>query len=813
MLTYKLTITMIAIAGLFAVVPVMGAYAQTSDDNMIENDSMMEGSMMEGDSMMMSSSLTGPVVIGGIFPLSGQLDYIGVEVRASSDLAVEDFNAYLEENGAGWWLELVVEDNTTLPTVSQEKIQALHAKRITSIVGPIGSDNVLNVKGYADRSNMLIISCCSTSPTLAIANDSVYRLAPSDDNQGAAISKLLEASGIEAVVPIWLDNSYGNALQAAIVENFESEEREVHTGVRYWPEATDLSVGVNLLSGYVQSTVDRYGADKVAVVIISYGEATQILQVATNYEILKEVRWFGAEATAEVSAFIEDRKASELVNAVNFTAVQILPAEGTQFEHVRDSLSEELGATPNTFAYPAYDAVWILGKSIMKADSVDPTEIKRVLPSVAAEHNGAMGTTELNEAGDLKLANYQVLQIIDNAWERTLKYSSEQDILAAVDQPTGEIEIGSLYPLTGASSSTGFATREATDLGVSDFNAFLQTLGEEWRLKTVVEDSTSLPTIADEKVKTLFAQEIDIIIGPRPSAEVTQVKRYADTNNMMIISCCSTAPSLAIPGDSIYRIAVDDVHQGAGVSKLFEVEGIKAVVPIWRIDAYGQGLVDELKSRAESRGYVATEGVSYDPFAVRDYAVSVAALADQVQEQVDEYGSDRVAVFMTSFDESVPILQAASRYDVLSEVRWIGSETFVPKTDILNDPITSEIVKTTGFTAMRTADVNTVVHNHVKAHFLEVHGEIPTSYIYSAYDAAWLVGLSMLHSGATDAGTIKTVFHDVAANYIGAGGDTILNEAGDLTPRNYAIWAIGDDGWMDTGQQYNPFDDTIRTYE
>ena len=725
-------------------------------------------------------------------------------------MAVDDFNAYLADHGAEWRLELVVEDNTSIPTVTLEKIQTLYAKRITGVVGPIGSDNVLQAKGYADRSNMVIISCCSTSPTLAIANDSIYRLAPSDDNQGAAISKLLEANGIEAVVPIWLDNSYGNALQEAIVENYESEEREVHTGVRYNPEPADVSAEVNLLAKYVQETVDGHGADKVAVVIISYGEATQIIQTASNYEILKEVRWFGSESTAQVEAFVEDRIASEFVNAVNFTALQILPAEGTQFEHVHDSLSEQLGTTPNTFVYPAYDAVWILGKSIMEADSVDPTKIKSVLPSVAAEYNGAMGSTELNEAGDLQLANYQVFQIIDNAWERTLKYSSEQDILVAVNQPAGEVEIGSLYPLTGRSSSTGFATREATDLGVRDFNAFLQTLGEEWNLRTVVEDSASLQTIVVEKVTTLHAKEIDIIIGPRPSSEVTAVKKYADDNNMMIISCCSTAPSLAIPGDSIFRIAVDDVHQGAGVSKLFEAEGIKAVVPIWLGDAYGDGLVSEVKDRAESRGYVASEGIRYEPL-LPDFSVSVEALAGQVQEQVDAYSTDEVAVFITSFDESVPIMQAASRFDVLTEVRWFGAETFVPKTDILNDPITREMVNTIQFTAMRPADVNNVVHNHVKAHFLEAHGEIPTGYIYSAYDAAWLVGLSVLYSGETDAGTIKTVFHDVAANYVGAGGNTILNEAGDLTPRNYAIWTVDNYEWMETGAQYSPLDDTITT--
>lgn len=799
MIVKELTKKTLIIAALIAIVPFAAAYAQTSDD-----------SATTDDSMMMSSSLTGPVAIGGLFPLSGNLGFIGVEVRPASELAVEDFNAYLAEQGATWWLEMAVEDTESKPTTSFEKIQALHTKGISNVVGPIGSSNVLQAKGYADRSNMLIVSCCSTSTDLSIAGDSVYRLAPSDENQGAAIGKILVANGIEAIVPIWLDDTYGNALQEATVDSFVDRGGTAHSGVKYAATSRDLSLEVNSLDEYVREMVDAYGADKVAVVVISFAEATQILQKALDYEALNQVRWFGSEATAQASSFVEDRKASEFVSNVNFTAVQILPAEGTKFDQVTAALSETLGATPNTFVYPAYDAVWILGKSIMEADSTNSTMVKSVLPRVAAEYsNGAMGSTELNDAGDLLLANYQLWEIINNTWvETNVKYSVEQDILTAANQPTGEVEVGSLYPLTGSASSTGFATREATDLGANDFNAYLERLGVEWRLQTVVEDSTSQPVIADEKVKALFAQQIDIVIGPRPSGEVKQVKLYADLNNMMIISCCSTAPDLGIPGDSVYRLAVDDVHQGAGVSKLFEAEGIKAVVPIWRLDDYGQGLVNEIKDRAESKGYVVSEGIPYD-FQLRDFSVSVAELAAQVEEQVNAYSADEVAVFIVAFDESVPIMQSASNYPVLSEIKWFGAETFVSKTDILNDPISSELVNAVQFTAMITADVNNVVHEHVKSHFLEAHGEVPTQYIYSAYDAAWLVGLSILQSGSADAGTVKTVFHDVAANYEGASGNTMLNEAGDLTPRNYAMWTIEDNVWVLTGEQYRPLDDTI----
>ncbi|MXX21262.1 MAG: ABC transporter substrate-binding protein [Cenarchaeum sp. SB0661_bin_35] len=783
-----LTVTIVT---MFAITLTSSAFAQT-DDKM----------MMDG------TPLSGPINIGGLFPLTGDISSTGIQIHAAAELAVEDFNTYLEETGAQWWLVLSSEDTATNPTIALEKIQSLNARGISNIIGPATSGNIQNIKGYADSNNMLVMSCCSTAPSLAISGDSIYRFVPDDKNQGNALGKILARDDIKALVPVWRGDAYGDDLRDEVAANFESRGGEVHAGVRYAPDTPELSLEMDLLAKYVQEMSDKHGAENVAIFVIAFDEITRLVQSASQHPILGDVSWYGTESTADSAELINDRIASAFTDKVSYTAMRILLSSGPDRESVQDRLTEQLGAEPTAFAYPAYDSVWVLGKAIMTANSADSTYIKSVLYDVAATHSSATGSTALNDAGDLAVAHYQVLRIEDGAWISTDKYSAIRDLLIPSNDLTGEVTVGSLYPLTGRSSSTGYATREATDLGAEDFNKFLQSINEEWHLNVISEDSTSLPPIALEKVQGLLAKGIDIVIGPRPSGEVTQVKSYADTNNMMIISCCSTAPTLAIANDSIFRIAVDDIHQGAGVSKLLEVEGIKAVVPIWLGDAYGDGLVNEVKDRAESRGYVVSDGIRYEPL-LADFAVSVSELADQVQALVDEYGADKVAVFMTSFDESVPIMQAAARYDILNEIRWFGSETFVPKTNILDDPITSDLVKSIQFTAMRPADVNTGTHHHVQEHFLEVHGEIPTGYIYSAYDATWLVGLSMLQSGATDAGTIKTVFHDVASTYVGASGNTILNEAGDLVPRNYAIWIIDEDGWMLTERQFNPIDDDI----
>ena len=811
----KTEIFAITIIGLFAITSTASAFAQSASDPVTTDDNTsascdMLSSMLAED----AAPITGTVSIGALHPLSGDLSSIGGELRVATELAVEDFNSCLEMNDAGWNLELIVEDTMTTPTVALEKVTSLYAKGVDLIVGPATSGNAKNSLGYANANDILLVSCCSTAPSLSIENDNLFRIVPNDANQGIAISKLLQHEGIQAIVPIWRGDAYGDDLHNVVEADFADRGGILYPGIRYNPGTLEFGLETNLLSTHVTEAINEYGTENVAVVIISFDkDGVAIMQSASNYQVLKDVRWFSSEALSENIALIDDPIVSEFADTINLQSVQFVVSPGDVNGDVKKRITDAVGHTPISFVYPAYDAVWLIGLSAEKANSADAAAVKSVIHEVAAEYSGAMASTALDKYGDLTSADYQVWTLQNNEWMKLGMYVINYDIITSVDQPTGEVQVASLYPITGSNAATGFATREATDLGAEDFNRFLQSIGEEWHLTVIAEDSTSFPATALDRTQTLFSRGIDIIIGPRPSGEVRHVMGYANTNDMMLVSCCSTAPDLAVPNDAVFRIAVDDVHQGAGVSKLFEHQGITAVVPIWLGDAYGDGLIEQVTIRAESNGYIVGDGARYDPTRNIDFAVSVADLADQVQKQVDEHGKDKVAVFIVAFDESIPIMQAAERFDILNEVRWFGAETFVQKTNIFDDRIANELVHSTEFTAMITAKADNSIERHVTNYFLDKHGEVPTSYIYSAYDIAWLVGLSMLQSGATDAGTIKTVFHDVANGYVGANGNAMLNEAGDLTPRDYAVWTVSDGQWVLTDMRYSPIDDAISTVD
>ena len=68
-----------------------------------------------------------------------------------------------------------------------------------------------------------------------------------------------------------------------------------------------------------------------------------------------------------------------------------------------------------------------------------------------------------------------------------------------------------------------------------------------------------------------------------------------------------------------------------------------------------------------------------------------------------------------------------------------------------------------------------------------------------AYDAAWLIGLSILEAGTDDTEAVKAALPRVASTYSGALASTEMNENGDLLPMDLTIWQVIDSEWVQQG--------------
>jgi branched-chain amino acid transport system substrate-binding protein len=67
---------------------------------------------------------------------------------------------------------------------------------------------------------------------------------------------------------------------------------------------------------------------------------------------------------------------------------------------------------PDSYAYAAYDILWVYALTLLQVGKVDADLIRRVMPDLAARYYGAVGPVILNRAGDLAGTDYVLWAVV-----------------------------------------------------------------------------------------------------------------------------------------------------------------------------------------------------------------------------------------------------------------------------------------------------------------------------------------------------------------------------------------------------------------
>ena len=411
---------MYSILGVIAVIAVSlagtGAYAQD----------------YSGDSA--ESTLEGIIEIGALIPVTGGASDHGEDIRFTVSLAEDDFNRYLEQNGIDWRLNVVAEDTASSPVIALDKLSAIKAKGINGVVGTYSSAELSNVMGYAEKSNMLLISYGSVAPSLALPGDKVFRFVPDDTKQAPAIARYSAEIGVTNLVPIWRNDAWGNGLIDVIRSEFTNIGGVMDAGIKYNPDAAEFSTEVSLLAAAVEKHASEVGSDKVAVIVITFSEITPIMQSASQYDSLSQVLWLSTDTVVNDQELANDAIAQRFLNEAGLVVTAYALSSNPVSDRINEQAVEAIGRAPNTYALSAYDAVWGIGLSILESDSTETDDIISAMPIVLETYSGATGTIVLNDAGDVAEATYDVYSINESVWTLLGSYDSASDSLVFVEE-------------------------------------------------------------------------------------------------------------------------------------------------------------------------------------------------------------------------------------------------------------------------------------------------------------------------------------------------------------------------------------------
>ncbi|MYB30807.1 MAG: ABC transporter substrate-binding protein [Cenarchaeum sp. SB0663_bin_5] len=719
-------------------------------------------------------------VLVGVLNAEDDLSDRAVQISLAIREGVSDFNEFLEDMNADWRI---------IPDVSFDITQD-----VDMILGPI-HDGTLNIVEYAQANNILVVGCCNAVTEMAIPGDTVFQIYPDAIKQGSTLAHILHAQGVDVVVPMYSDTANGYALWRAMTDTFTARGGIVDEGVRYIP-SDGFSSEVERLAKRVQDNLNTHDSDvNIAVLLMAHDENLHVFESALLHDVLYMVPWFADEYMTENPALIQNSTISSFLESVNYTSIQMAKTLNAQHDGLKETILDTNNMSPGAFAYTAYDAVWILGMSILMADTTDIASVSAVLPDVAYNYTGIMGNITLDISGDMRSGDYTLWSIRDSTWERTSRYIHETQQIIPVLPSTVIIPV--IADITGDLSVLGREGLAGMALATDDFNADQQEMSADWRLELNIMDSETDP----EKHLELI-QDVDggIILSCASSNSLAKSLDYINERGLVVVSSCSTSAELSIP-DSLYRLSPDD---GNIIDLLTTQLEDRYTIIIVRNDSWG--IAQSLQISERLNNYTI---VSYLPD-----AQNYTNIIHDTLDAITVHGTQNTAILLLGFAESADILSAAADHDVLYDVPWFGSNGNARHPKIVDDARSSNFAELVSFTAPMNADATIPAKLQLNLSYSGtmpvtdlaqttlrldhyVSDRVPVAYASGpvAYDSVWLTVMALNNIQSLEPEAFQSAFVDVAASYDGIIGPTTLNEAGDISLALYDIWTVQNGDW------------------
>jgi branched-chain amino acid transport system substrate-binding protein len=374
--------------------------------------------------------------------------------------------------------------------------------------------------------------------------------------------------------------------------------------------------------------------------------------------------------------------------------------------------------------------------------------------------------------------------------------------------PSGnqEIVVGGLFSLTGDWASLGVTSKAAMEIGIEDVNQYLAEGGSGMHFTASIRDTKLDPAAALTEITAFKAAGVEVVIGPQSSAEVASIKSYVDASGVLVASQSSTAGTLAIAGDNIFRFTPSDTLEAVALVGLMKADGMTTIIPFWRNDAGNVGLQVATRALFASVGTV-RPGVQYAA-AQPDFTAAVASLKTQVQAAIAERGGTTgIAVAHAGFDEVVDIFKLATADPVLSSVRWYGTDGTALTEPLRADPTAAAFARKVSFWAP-IPGVDAAARDRwqpIAARIAARAGAPPDAFGLAVYDAVWVTAQAYLAVGGSGrSAALKNAFVTAANGFYGASGWTALNAAGDRRFGDFDFFALSQSGttfsWSLRGQ-------------
>lgn len=365
-----------------------------------------------------------------------------------------------------------------------------------------------------------------------------------------------------------------------------------------------------------------------------------------------------------------------------------------------------------------------------------------------------------------------------------ITYTGSGNTGCSATELRGAQKVGLIIPIENDTSGVGETVLSATQAAIDDYNGYLSSADAGWHLELVIKDDMGMPEQSRERVQELYDEGVYAILGVVDDASLSAISDHIRIHRMVIVSCCSSDASLAMP-DRIFRTIPDHTDQAKALAAMMHDAQIHVAITVHADDPHSASINEAIRYEMESRGGIVGATIQYPVNRVAyDYGIAAAQLDKEVKAFGDVNGAEHVAVVAISPLGVIDLILASLSHNTLDDHRWYASEAIVGMPDITKGEL-GKFVRATGLsgpTSHQTSDANSM-------------------FWHSAYNAAMIISEAISATQSQDTNDIIQAIPQVSARTYG-----MLNENGDLESSNYDIWMVTENGWEIVGRYLHHID-------
>lgn len=315
-------------------------------------------------------------------------------------IVAPDMNDYCRQIGKNVQFQFQIEDAQGQPVTHIEKVQLFKSECISVFIGGLWSNQADVSLNYVNTNHMLMLSTSSTSPNLAIANDRLYRMCPSDSYTAPALVEMLWSYGIRHVLFFQRGDGWGEGIKNLFEPAWKAKGGDF-TGAIIRYEAEDIEFSSYLATADKQITdalAKGYKLEEIGGVLLSFNEAPVLIAQAEKYPNIYRIKWFGADSTAKSQNILD--QSSE--GATRIKLFSLLPSESVtrQYQALESRYTALTGLPLGSLNANVYDTSMIIMKAMLQADSVRADDIVNLMQPLCNSYYGVSGSCSINEFGD-----------------------------------------------------------------------------------------------------------------------------------------------------------------------------------------------------------------------------------------------------------------------------------------------------------------------------------------------------------------------------------------------------------------------------